>query len=393
MPIDPYRRVLVLPGVRPLLAVALLARVPMTAAAITLTLHVVLDLHRGYGAAGLVGAATTVGMTLGGPVLGRLVDRRGLRPMLALTTIAEGVFWGAAPALPYPALLVAAFGSGLLTLPVFAVVRQSLAALVSEADRRPAYALDSISTELSYMAGPTLAVLVVTQVSGRAAMFGVGAAIVLAGVGLFVLNPPTRAPHEEPAGTAEPVRRRDWLQPRLIALLLMAAATTVILAGTDVSIVAVLRQHAQVTWTGLVLVSWGGFSIIGGFVHGAVRSPLPPAVLVGLLGLLTIPVGIATGWWSLCLAIIPAGLLCAPTLASTADGVSRLVPGAARGEAMGLHGSALTVGMAIGAPLSGSIIDSAGPAWGFAVAGLVGTAAAALAIPTQRRHRLAEQRA
>ncbi len=393
MAFDPYRRVLGVPGVRPLMLVALLARIPVIAASITLTLHVVLDLHRGYGAAGLVGAASTVGTALGSPLLGRLVDRRGLRGMLALTTAAEAVFWALAPVLSYPALLIAAFVGGLLVLPVFAVVRQSLAALVGEADRRAAYSLDSMSTELSYMAGPALAVVMVSQVSGRAAMIAVGTAIVLAGIGLFALNPPVRAEHEAAAPDAAPVRRRDWLQPRFIALLLVTSATTFVLAGTDVSVVAVLRGAGQVPWTGLVLATWGAVSLTGGFVHGAVRRPLPPAALLGLMGLLTIPVGLGGGWWALCLALIPAGALCAPTLASTADGVSRLIPAAARGEAMGLHGSALTIGMALGAPLAGGVIDAAGPAWGFVVAGVVGAVAAAFTLPMQRRLRLAEQSA
>ena len=90
-----YREVLALPGVTPLLSLALLARVPAAAAPVTLTLHVVLTLDRGYAAAGAVGAASTVGMAVGAPVLGRLVDRRGLRTMLALTSAAAAVFWTA----------------------------------------------------------------------------------------------------------------------------------------------------------------------------------------------------------------------------------------------------------------------------------------------------------
>ena len=94
--------VLRLPGVRALILVGLLARIPSVSAGVTLTLHVVLDLDRGYAAAGLVGAAATIGAALGAPLLGRLVDRRGLRPVLVLTTIAEALFWCTAGALPYP---------------------------------------------------------------------------------------------------------------------------------------------------------------------------------------------------------------------------------------------------------------------------------------------------
>ena len=57
-----YRAVLAVPSLRRLLPVAFLVRIPATATAITLTLHVVLQMGLGYAAAGLVVAASTVGM-------------------------------------------------------------------------------------------------------------------------------------------------------------------------------------------------------------------------------------------------------------------------------------------------------------------------------------------
>jgi predicted MFS family arabinose efflux permease len=383
MHIEPYRRVLALPGVRSLMLVAMLARVPVVASGIVLTLHVVLDQHRGYAAAGVVGAAVTVGAALGAPLLGRLVDRSGLRRMLVLSVAAEIVFWLAAPLLPYPALLVAGFVSGLLALPVFSVVRQSIAALVPEASRRQAYALDSMGAELSFMVGPALAVLVVTQVSARAAMWAVGVGMVLSGLALYLLDPPTRAADEHDAGPAP--ARRTWLRPRLLAVLVVATATTVVLSGTDVGMVAVLRRSGDLDWTGVVLIAWGLYSMVGGFVFGGLRRPLPPVLLIALLGLFTVPIGLAHGWGWLCLTLLPAGALCAPTLAATADAVSRLVPAAARGEAMGWYGSALTVGLALGAPAVGAVVDHAGTAAAFAAAGLAGLLVAAGALAVDRR--------
>ncbi|HEX5596461.1 MAG TPA: MFS transporter [Micromonosporaceae bacterium] len=386
MTLDPYRRVLALPGVRSLLLVAMLARIPVTAAGVTLTLYVVQDLERGYLAAGLVGAALTIGAALGAPLMGRMVDRRGLRPMLLLTTAAEALFWGVAPALPYPALLGAAFFGGLLTLPMFSVVRQSVAALVPETQRRPAYALDSMSVELSFMIGPALAVLMVTSVSARATLLAVGVGIVLSGLALIVLNPPVRAQDEPAVGV--PVPRRQWLSPRLLGVLAIGATATLILSGTDVAIVAVLRESGQVSWTGAVLGAWGAFSMVGGFAYGSLARPLAPAVIVLLLGLCTVPVGLGGGqWWLLALALLPAGALCAPSLAGTADAVSRLAPASARGEAMGLHGSAITVGSALGAPLAGAVIDASAPVWGFVATGLVGALVAAAVLFNEFRRR------
>ena len=387
MNLTPYRRTLALPGVRSLMLVALVARIPMTMTSVTLTLYVVLHLGHGYLAAGLVGAAATVGAAIGAPLLGRLVDRRGLRVVLVLTTVGTAAFWSAAPAMPYPVLLVGALLGGLLTLPVFSVVRQSVAALVPEEQRRPAYALDSMSVELSFMVGPALAVLLATAISPQATMLAVGGGMVLSGLALFALDPPIRADHE-PAGASRPVPRREWLTPRLLGVLAVSSATTLVLGGTDVAVVAVLRDADQVEWTGAVLAMWGGYSLVGGFAYGMVSRPFSPLVLVGLLGLCTIPVGLGGGeWWLLGLALLPAGALCAPALASTADAVSRLAPAGVRGEAMGLHGSAITFGIALGAPLAGAVIDASGPAWGFAATGLLGALVALAVLPGELRRR------
>jgi predicted MFS family arabinose efflux permease len=169
----------------------------------------------------------------------------------------------------------------------------------------------------------------------------------------------------------------------------VTAAATTVLAGTEVSIVATLRAQNQVSWAGITIIVWCAASLVGGFVSGAMPRPLGMLTLVGMLGVLTIPVGFAHDWPLLALALIPAGLACAPTIAQTIVAVSRAVPESARGEAIGLHSAALTLGNALGAPLAGAVIDHSSPAFGFASVGLVGTAGAlaAAAVFTLRRLR------
>ncbi|SIR06765.1 MFS transporter [Micromonospora avicenniae] len=388
--LKPYREALALPGLRSLLLVAVLARIPLTATGVTLTFYVVQDLGRGYGAAGLVGAAVTVGGAIGGPLLGRLIDRRGLRPVLVLTGIVEAVFWSTAPSLPYPLLLPAAFIAGSLALPIFSVVRQSVAALVPEERRRPAYALDSMSVELSFMVGPALAVALATTITARHTLYLVGAGIVAAGVAFWLLNPPTADDVEEPGTPRRQIHRREWVTPRLLAVLAVSLAATLVLGGTDVAVVAVLRESGEVGWTGVVLAMWAVASLVGGFAYGATHRAISPLALMAALSLCTIPVGLGgSHWWLLCLAMIPAGALCAPTLAATADAVSRLAPAEVRGEAMGVHGSAVTVGLAVGAPLAGAVIDARAPWWGFAVTGVIGALVALAVLPIELRHRRA----
>jgi MFS family permease len=372
-----YRAVLRLPGVTPLIALALLARIPASAAAITLTLHVVLTLGLGYAAAGTVGAASTIGMAIGAPLLGRLIDRRGLRTTLALGIVVEGVFWAVAPFLPYPALVVGALVCGVLGLPLYSVVRQVLAALVPEPRRRPAFAIDSMSVELSYIVGPAVGTVLVLQLSSTTALWAVGVGWVASGVAMWVLNPRTKVPGGADDAARPPVR--EWLDRRLAAALLATTAAVVVVFGTELSVIAGLQSSAQAAWIPLVNAVWCIASLTGGFVYGALsRSPALP-VMTAAVGVAALPAALGGSWWSYALLLLPCGLLLAPSLAASSEAVSRLAPEHARGVVTGLHGSAITLGAAAGTPLAGLLIDLASPAAAVLTVGLVGLTVAALA--------------
>jgi MFS family permease len=388
MAIDPYRRLLKIPGVPTLLLVGLLARVPSTAMGMALTLHVAETLDLDYAKAGLVTMASTIGMAIGSPLSGRLVDKHGMRPVLAVTTVAQAAFWACAWALPFPVLVVAAAVAGLLALPVFSVTRQALAAMVPPQQRRTGFTLDSMLVELSYMTGPALAVAGMTTVGSGVTLTIIGIGLTLAGVGLIVLNPPTRSAveEEEREEQAGKVPRRQWFTPAFGALLGTVAAATFVLTATELALVATMTNAGQTAWVGLAVGIWCVYSLVGGFVYGGLSRGFSPLALIAAMGLLTVPVGLASGDWRwLVVALLPAGLLCAASLSSTVNAVSGRVPAAARGEAMGFHGTALLIGGATAAPIAGAVIDGAGPAWAFAVAGLVGMGMVVAALPFWRR--------
>lgn len=393
-----YKSVLALPGMRAFMLVSLIARIPATACATALTLGIVLDRHRSYAEAGAATAAFTVGLAIGSPLVGRAVDRRGPRPVLLLTGLVSLLFWNLVPELPYPGLLAAAVACGALQVPVPTLVRQSLAARVPESVRRQAFSLDSMAVELSFMVGPALAVLAITQLGEAASTlrvlgFGLGSSAAV----LYAYNPRLHEGQATTGAPADEATRREpkshWLAPGFLLVLAICTAACMMLSATDVAIVAVLRGHGQISWAGIVVIVWCAASMAGGFVHGAMPRPLTATVLLLVLGALSIPVGTAGSWWLLCLAVIPAGLACAPTIASTVDAVSRAVPAERRGQAMGMHGAALTIGGAIGAPLVGVFIDRAGPGWGMAAIGALVSAIALAGIAAQAvRRREADAR-
>lgn len=87
---EKYRQVLAVPGFRSVLLLGLLAKLPVVAIPIVLTLHTALGLGQGYGQAGLVAGAWTAGVTIGAPFQGRFIDRRGLRAMLLVAVVGQG---------------------------------------------------------------------------------------------------------------------------------------------------------------------------------------------------------------------------------------------------------------------------------------------------------------
>ncbi|MCR6689766.1 MFS transporter [Cellulomonas sp.] len=375
MPRSTYGALLRLPGVARLFAVAFVARIPAAMTGVVLTLHVVTALDRGYGQAGLVAGASTIGIAIGAPWRGRLVDRWGLRRAIAPSVVVESAVWLAAPHLGYHALLGAAFVGGLFLVPVFSVARQSLAVLVPLQHQRAAFALDSVFVELTFMLAPVVGVLLATQASTTVALTVVGAATVLSGALLMVANPPTRsaAGHAAPPAAAGTGR---VLQPRLLVVLLAAVGASFVLIGTDVALVAALTERGRAGDVGWMIALWAAGSVVGGLVHGARTGTPSPLLLVLALALATVPAAFAPAPWWLAVAVFVAGLPCAPALSAINATLVRLVPEERRGEVMGWSGTMSTVGNALGAPLCGWVIDRSHPGAGFLTAAAVGGAIA-----------------
>ncbi len=356
-----------------------LTRMPIVASSVVLTLHVVSELGHGYGAAGLVGTATLLGTALGAPTLGRMIDRYGLRPVTAVCGSVSCAYWLMSPYLSYEALLVAALPAGALVVPAGAISRQVISALVPDERRRAAFSLDQVLLEVAYMSGPVLAIFVSTQHSTSVTLTGMGVAHGVLALALWYLNPPVRSPEESSAPAEPGPPLRTWVSTRFVAALAVAMGAAFVLMGTELSTIAALRASGDVEWTGIVLASMGAASLVGGLVHGAARRSLSQLTLMVLLTVLTVPVGLATEvWWVLALALAPMNAMCAPTLAATAETVSKLVPHTVRGMAMGLQDSATRLGLGLGSPVVGFVLDRAAPGWGFVTAALGGLCFAAV---------------
>jgi predicted MFS family arabinose efflux permease len=325
-----------------------------------------------------------------------------------------------------------------LTLPIFSVVRQSLGVLATGGQRRTAFTLDAISTELVFMIGPAVGAIVATAGLSVLGLTIIGVATSVSGLFLMWFNPPTRSAEsglpsnaasatdfesgqqeaaeaavvaaapahlQEAAAEFAPLaaaeRRRQarsglrhkvrhnfaWFSAAVAAVFAVAAGAGMVLSGSDVGIVAALETGGREAEIGLVFLFWCGASVVGGLIYGAMHRPISPILLLLGMSALTVPMAFAQDTLTLSLLSLLPGLLCAPVLSAASEKVAELVDERRRGEAMGWYGSALTGGVALGAPLAGIFIDGVGPSAGFVAVGVGGVLLCLLGLGLQRRRR------
>ena len=386
----PYRRALSSRPLRTSLLLGTLVRAPVFASGVLLTIHVVSTLGRSYAEAGVLAACATIAVAVSGPWRGRLLDRVGLRRVVGPSVVVALVCWSIAPFVGYWPLLGLAVLAGLFVIPTFSIIRQAVMAAVPDSERRTAISLDAAAIELSFIVAPAVAVWAAAHWSTTWVLFATQMLGVAAGVVLWVVDPALRAAGEAGVG-APSVRRSTWFRMPFLAVCLAATASTLVLSGSDLGIVAAMREFDATPQIGLVLALWGIGSLVGGLLYGALHRHISAFWLLGALSVVTLHMALASSPWGLALLSLGAGLLCAPTITATIDQASRLVPAEVRGEAMGWHGSFLTTGGAIGAPLAGFAIDGGGAAAGFVSVALVGLLAALVGLGTMRMRSVAGQ--
>ena len=387
-----YGVVLREPAFRKAELISLLARIPQYGFGITLTLHVVTTLGMSYTAAGVVAAVFTVAAAVAAPWRGRLLDRQGLRRTLLPSLVIVPVVWGVAPFLPYALLIVACAVGGLFSLPLFSLIRQIVVAASPPGARRTALSLDSVLVELNFMIGPLLAIVAVTRFGTRPTLIALTVLTSIGGGLLAWVNPPLIAEREEGDDSvpAKAPPRRVWLTPGVLGVYAAVLAAGIVLAGTEVSLVAALRTFDHTELVGLVMTVWSAGSAAGGLIYGAWHRSIPASFLLSGLAALTLPIAAATSVGTLFAIVAVSGFFCAPLISATVDELNGRVPESVRGEAMGWHGSALTAGSSLGPPAIGIMLDAYGWRAGFLAAGAIGLVVAGMVVlATAGRRRLA----
>ncbi len=369
------------PGARRLICISIIARLPLTMISIGLLLHA-RHLTGSFAAAGAVDAAYAIALGLGAPLVGRAVDRRGQTAVLLTSCLVSAGALGVVAALPVgtplPVLIVPACMIGCALPPVEACLRALVPSLSSDPGAaRAFYALDATVVELTWIAGPTLAVTLATACSTAVAL-GAGAAVILGGTAAFAGQPASR--DWRPAPAASPATVRSARSPGLWTLILVMAALGLLYSAVQVGVAAATSELGAAGAAAPLLAVWGAGSLLGGVITTRLGGGARTARGVGLL-LLALTIGhlpltmVATSTLGMATVLLLAGATIAPTEASLYSMVDQVSAASRRTEAFSWLATAAAAGEALGAAAGGSLTASAGPPAAFALAGAAGLAA------------------
>ena len=374
---------------RPLL-LSTVAQLPLAAVGIGLLVHTQ-HITGSYGVAGLVCGTYAAMVGIGAPALGRLADRRGRRMvLLASASVSSLALAGLALAptgTPLFALVALTAVAGLATPPVAACMRSVLPQLVGEADVHAAFAFESSALELTFIAGPPLALALGAAWSTRAAL-GCCAILILVATALFALTTRLDAP-------ANAFRRRrasgSLASPAIRTLVLALTAVGFLFGTVEVAVTATAMELAGAGAAAPLLALWGVGSLAGGIAAtrfgGGARSTRGLGLLIALLAIAH--AALATATTSLAATgalLVAAGATIAPTYATVYAMADRAAPAGTTTEAFTWLGTAIATGSAVGAALAGVVVDHAGPRPALLLAGAAGCAA--LAVTLAREHTL-----
>jgi MFS family permease len=384
------------PGALRVFVISIVARLPLTMLSIGLLVHA-RHLTGSFAAAGVVTGAYAVSLGVGGPLLGKLVDRRGQTLVLVASAAVAAPLLGVVAVLPTgtsaTVLVGLACAIGLASPPLGACVRTLFPGLLGDAGAvRSAYAADASASELTWIAGPPLALGLGAAWSTGAALAAAGVILVVATVA-FAVQPASR--RWRPAPPAGPRPRGGSLQtPAMRTLVVVLVAVGVLFGAVEVAVTAATDALGSTAAAGPLLGVWGAGSLIGGvlasrFAAGAHGAGGLTLVLVALtLGHLALTAA-AGSVLALAAVLLVAGAAIAPTYATVYAMVDEAAPAGTVTEAFAWLGTAIAIGASAGAASAGALADHAGPVAAFALAGAAGAAAVLLTmlrsgtLPTQ----------
>jgi predicted MFS family arabinose efflux permease len=339
------------------------------------TVLLVSDVTGSYALAGAVSGAIVVGVAVSSPLWSRAIDSRGqtrVVPFSLVSSVVAASVFVLAVVLGAPTWtwFVAAFFVGATALDYGTLVRARWSAILNQPEQRHAsLALESVSDESVYVIGPPL-VTFLAAVAGPLTGFGAGIAITIAG-GIALLLQPATAPPVALRGIERP-KRVGILPAAVLGVLPIYAGIGLLFASVDVTAVSVARADGQPFLAGVIVACFSVGSVIAAFLFGPLSARWRPerrvllaalafAIIVPTLLLVrSIPV--------LAVLVFFAGLVTSPVLISAISLIQTRTEPHRLTEALTWPSIGLSIGLTIGASLTGVVIDAGTAYSGYRIA-------------------------
>jgi len=364
-----YQALFRAPGMLPLLLASVVGRIPIGVATLAILMSV--QAHAGsFTQAGAATACYVLGLAAVAPLLGRLIDRFGPRPVLAAGAIAYP-----AALLGFVLLLHAAAGplaiaacamlAGAALPPVTVAMRALFPRLLTDlALLQTAYSVDSAMVELVFIVGPALVAAMVAIGQAEAAVV-LAACTAAVGTTLFIRCPAVRGWKRHAAVTV----RRPFGPLRLRALRAILATTllySIAFGLFEMAVTVFAARQGSPAAAGVILALASVGSGAGAVWYGS-RSWSPPlarqyrmalgAMATGILVLGAIP-----GIVLFALLSVPAGAPMAIVISVQSQIIARIAPRDMLAESFTWGATCLLGGVSAGIAVGGIMAEFLSPA-------------------------------
>ena len=382
-----YRAFFAQPDVVRLVAMALVARMPLGMQNLALLLHV-RALTGSFAVAGVAVGTYLAAAAVTAPLVGRIVDRTGPRAPLLVTglvsPVALLVLLAARPlALPPSLMYVAAGMAGAFTPPI-TVLTRTLWRHRFDRDaeaQRTAFAVDAILVEIAFTVGPALIALLVALADPTAA-FALAIVFTTLAVPVFLASPAMG--YWKLDRHAERRLLGPLTAPRLLVVYAVTTCLTMSLGLLEVGYPGHAAAAGATALSGVLLAVNSIGSAIGGFAYGGARLAMPvEAQLRRSLLLLAVAVGVQTlvdGMWPLGLLAFIAGAFIAPSLTAVTMLTAANAPPRYATEAFTWSSTCIVTGIGAGMALGGQLVERFDAHAVFIASALAALAAAIVAL-------------
>ncbi len=334
----------------------LFARFPFGMLSIAFVIHIQ-AVTGSYAIAGIALGAETIGASISGPLLARLMADFGIRRVVIVSTLTSvAALLGLAFVTPEPIWLIAlAFLVGLSSPPIQPAAR-SIYPQVTPKKLMPAlYSLDATAQEIIWVLGPLVATLVAASFGNIPMMITV-AAIQVLGTIWFLLN--------KSVGSIKIPKNKNVLgkalrNPKVAAATVLGLLFVGSFAGVEVGSVALFGKALA----GIMFAVFSLGSIFGGLllaprIKGAYALPIFLAVT--LLGYSAILIAPREPLW-VGISLFVAGIGVAPALGFLSLMIATGTSGSETVEAYGWTTTGQLVGFSAGSALAGISIEIINP--------------------------------